>query len=250
MKIVTFSFDDGETYDEKLCEMFRRYGLRASFGLRSNYFGKHGDLYREDGQFYRSYETIRKEDVSRIYRGFEICSHGANHRSFDKLTWEELEEEIGSDQKILKELTGQEIIGAIYPGGNFNDLCIKNLKKLGIRFCRTCDDGTYPTGIPKEWLAWVPTCHFKDSNLPDLINSFTNDTEEEVKILHVFGHSYELEFKDRDWWGYMEDICRAVRGIPGAKFLTLGETFLLLNRSQTLAGERINNEYSGNNNGQ
>ena len=39
MKILTFSFDDCEIYDRRVCDMMRRYGLKATFYLISGQLG-------------------------------------------------------------------------------------------------------------------------------------------------------------------------------------------------------------------
>lgn len=230
MKIITFSFDDGEIYDERLCQLFRKYEIHASFGLRSGCFDMHGKLFNEDGSFFREYQILGEKDIARVYKGFEICSHGAHHRGFTKLSYDELKQEIGQDQIVFKRLTGQDIIGAIYPGGQYNDTSIQNLKSLDIKYCRATPDGNYNTDVPHNWLAWIPTCHFQDRFLLEFIQDFSSRSNSVPQILHIFGHSYELEYKDRDWWEYFEIILQAVRDIPDARFLTLGETYYVFNK--------------------
>lgn len=229
MKIITFSFDDGEIYDERLCQLFRKYEIHASFGLRSGCFDMNGKLFNEDGSFFREYQILGEKDIARVYKGFEICSHGAHHRGFTKLSYDELKQEIGQDQIVFKRLTGQDIIGAIYPGGQYNDTSIQNLKRLGIKYCRATPDGNFTTEVPHDWLAWIPTCHFKDKYLLEFIQNFKSRSNSEPHILHIFGHSYELEYKDRNWWEYLEQVLIEVRKIPNAKFFSLGETYHNLN---------------------
>ena len=221
MKFVTFSFDDGEIYDERLCALFRKYDLRASFGLRSNCCGLNGDLYRQDGTFFRRYEIIRRDDVARVYAGFEICSHGTNHNGFAGKDIEQLKQEIYPDLELFENLTGNKVIGAIYPGGAYDEMSVKNLKKIGIKFCRTLPDGTYNLNVPSEWECWTPTCHFADEKVFEVIRRFADLPSENDWILHIYGHSYELEYKDRDRWAVMEQIC----DFKNAQFMTLGEIY-------------------------
>ena len=39
MKVFTFSFDDCEIYDRRLCALLRQYGLTATFYLISGQLG-------------------------------------------------------------------------------------------------------------------------------------------------------------------------------------------------------------------
>ena len=41
-KAITFSYDDGVTQDQRLIEMFDRYGLKATFNINSGLLGKAG----------------------------------------------------------------------------------------------------------------------------------------------------------------------------------------------------------------
>ena len=42
MKILTFSYDDGVRQDIRLCEIFRKYGLKDTFNLNSGSLGLAG----------------------------------------------------------------------------------------------------------------------------------------------------------------------------------------------------------------
>ena len=48
MKAVTFSYDDAVTQDQRLIELFDRYGLKCTFNLNSGLLGKAGMLIREN----------------------------------------------------------------------------------------------------------------------------------------------------------------------------------------------------------
>ena len=43
-KALTFSFDDGVTQDERLINIFNKYGLKGTFNLNSEFLGKNGNL--------------------------------------------------------------------------------------------------------------------------------------------------------------------------------------------------------------
>lgn len=174
---------------------------------------------------FRRYDTIKAGDIARIYSGFEICSHGANHCAFAGKTVEELKQEIYPDLEFFEKITGKKVVGAIYPGGVYDNVSVENLKLIGIKFCRTIPDGTHGFCVPKEWECWVPTCHFQDEKIFEIINAFSAVDKDKDVILHIFGHSYELEYKDKDWWGVFEEICKRVTGIENVEYASLGEVY-------------------------
>ena len=102
MKLIALSFDDGETQDERLAELLRRFRLKAAFGLCCGFLGKSGPLSDPRHSYYRK---IPAERVKGVYRGFELCSHGFTHKSFSSCDETELSEEIGGDIRWMEALT-------------------------------------------------------------------------------------------------------------------------------------------------
>ena len=66
---------------------------------------------------------------------------------------------------------------------------------------------------------------FQDENIFVAIDRFASLPEKSDAILHIFGHSYELEYKDRDWWAVAEEICRKVKNLENVRYATLGEIY-------------------------
>lgn len=209
-----------EKYTTKSCA-----DLKASFGLRSHCCGNRGDLYRSDGLFLRRYEIIPENRIAEVYSGFEICSHGANHNSFAGKNVEELKNEIYPDMEFFGRLTGNKVIGAIYPGGVCDDASVENLKKIGVKFCRTIPDGTYNMSVPTEWERWIPTCHFQDEKIFEVIDEFDKIDKGNDTILHIFGHSYELEYKNCNWWNKFEKVCRVIKNMKNVRYASMGEIY-------------------------
>jgi len=65
---VTFSYDDGAIYDERLVGIFNKYGIKATFHLCSGLMD----------------EENRVHDYS-VYNGHEIACHGATHAPLAKV---------------------------------------------------------------------------------------------------------------------------------------------------------------------
>lgn len=62
---LTFSYDDGTIHDERLVEIFNRYGVKGTFHLNSGLLGEKG--------------YIRPGQVHDLYRGHEVSCHSVSH---------------------------------------------------------------------------------------------------------------------------------------------------------------------------
>lgn len=72
-----------------------------------------------------------------------------------------------------------------------------------------------------------PTCHFQDSKLNELADSFLNMNTDTIQIFYVWGHSYELVTPDD--WNYFEEFCKKVSGKSDIKYLTNIEAIDFIN---------------------
>ena len=60
-KAVTFSYDDGVLQDQRLINIFNRYGLKGTFNLNSELLGKDGHLVRNGRHV--DHIKVKPEDV-------------------------------------------------------------------------------------------------------------------------------------------------------------------------------------------
>lgn len=230
MKLIALSFDDGETQDERLAELLRRFRLKAAFGLCCGFLGKSGPLSDPRHSYYRK---IPAERVKGVYRGFELCSHGFTHKSFSSCDETELSEEIGGDIRWMEALTGVRPRGAIYPGGEYAADTPARLSSLGIRYARTTRP-TYGFGLPENFLLWHPTCHFYDERVEELIEKFAEEKEERVSLFHLYGHSYELDYGKG--WQYIEALFRRLTAMEGARSMSYAEIYELFGTNKKGGG--------------
>ena len=72
-KILTFGFDDAEIHDERLADLFRAYGMKATFFLIAGQLSFRCDFHRygEDTVVQR----VSDEQIPYVYRGMEVASH-------------------------------------------------------------------------------------------------------------------------------------------------------------------------------
>lgn len=208
-KALTFSYDDGCCQDRRLTELFRKYGVRATFNLNSGFLGCKGPI--THGGFTVPFDRSEPEEIGALYRGFEVASHNATHYNMSKHTPETIREELTADTGTLRRLTEQPVEGFAYPCGGFNHHSHEFLAEAGIRYART-GISTYNFTLPQNFYYWNPTCHDRSPRLAELVRRFTEGAPEEMWLLYIWGHSFELDKDDIDRWDNLESHLQALSG--------------------------------------
>lgn len=188
---LTFSYDDGREYDEKLVDIFNRYGMKGTFHLNSGLFG--------------SKDYIRSEQVRDLYQGHEVSCHSVSHPFPSRIPVTEWLREVLEDRKALESVTGYAVRGMSYPYGMYNDSVIEIAKSCGIVYSRTTK-ATGGFGVPDDFMTWHPTCHH--NNCMKCLDSFFRPRayENNSHLFYVWGHSYE--FANNDNWSLIEEFCQ------------------------------------------
>lgn len=120
-KYVCLTFDDGPHpyYTKKIVDILKEENIKATFFLVGKQIEKYPDLVR----YILSYNNAK------------IANHTYNHKNLTKMSLEELKEEIINTQKLLLEISSDNLKNIIYyvrpPGGNYNDKVFKEIKSLG-----------------------------------------------------------------------------------------------------------------------
>ena len=186
-KALTFSYDDGQNFDERLAELLRSHGMKGTFHLNSGKLGlRHGDEV-----------FVSKEEIAKVYAGHEVACHGVEHRNLPTITRQQVILEIQEDRKALEAITGQPVQGMSYAFGNYNEEVMDIARTLGIKYSRTVQE-TKNFFPPSAFLAWHPSCHH-NSGLLELGDSFINIAGfYELPIMYVWGHSFEFG-RSGDW---------------------------------------------------
>ena len=200
-KAVTFSFDDGVRQDLRLMEMFRKYGIKATFNLNSGLSGKEHDWE------YRGIHVSRlsPEEIRENYGGFEIAVHTVHHPDLTVLSAEGVIQEVFQVRQALVALAGYPVRGMAYPYGTCSEGLTGLLRSLGICYSRTVKS-THAYGFPEDYLAWHPTCHYMEQDAPKLADQFLAMDSDRLSLFYLWGHSYELDGNDN--WELMEEFCR------------------------------------------
>lgn len=201
-RALTLSYDDGIAQDLRLMDILRKHHIKATFNINA---GKlNGETYHraEDGTAVR---RLLPEEVQKNYADFEIAVHTYHHPFLAQMPKDLMTGEIYQDRLALEKLAGYPVRGMAYPFGVYNDEVMGVLKEMGIVYARTVHS-TEAFDLPKDFLAWHPTCHHNHPHLEELCDRFLQDTSRTpLKTFYLWGHSYEFDMNDN--WHVMERFC-------------------------------------------
>lgn len=212
-KAVTFSYDDGVPQDQRLAEMFDRYGLKCTFNLNS-------DSMRS--------QNFTKEQIKEYFlsKGHEVAVHGVNHRANGNMRPIEGIRDVLDCRLELEEKCDCIIRGMAYPDsgitlfGNFG--CYEDVKRylveLDIAYARTVGGDNDLFMLPEDFYAWTPTCHHDNPQIMERIEAFLNldistkayHARRVSRLLYIWGHSYEFDRNNN--WDHIETICKTLSG--------------------------------------
>ena len=213
MKAITFSYDDGVTQDVRLAELFRKYGLKATFNINSGFLGKEGSLVREGVTV--GHNKVSAADLRYIYEGHEIAAHTLTHPLLTTITDDaEIIRQVEEDRLTLSELAGYEVVGFAYPGGgvNYNSRVSELIKNnTGVRYCRTIVS-SHSFDIQDDLYEFKPTVyhHAEFDKTFALAEQFLNSSPDTPQIFYIWGHAYELDIRNE--WDRFEELCKMLSG--------------------------------------
>lgn len=225
-KALTFSYDDGQSFDRRLAELLRSHGMKGTFHLNSGKLG----LHRGDEVF------VSAEELNEVYAGHEVACHGVQHRNLPTITRQQAVLEIQEDRKRLEQITGGLVQGMSYAFGNYNSEIIQIAKSLGIKYSRTVND-TCGFFTPSDFMEWHPTCHH-DNKLLELGDRFLDVAGfYELPVMYVWGHSFE--FGRSGDWSVMEAFVDKMAGKEDIWYATNIEiyTYVSATRQQEFSAD-------------
>lgn len=199
-KALTMSYDDGVVEDERLVDIFNRYGIKGTFNINAG-------LCEES-------RRLPGERIKQLYAGHEVATHCYTHPTVSRCPLVEVAREILKDREELEALTGGLVRGHAYPNGSYSKEIKDLFQKLGVaygRVTRALPDGTAGYALPEDPMEWQPTCHH---SAPDLMEKgqwlLNTRAKQHLRLMYVWGHSYE--FANNDNWEVIEDFCRLMGG--------------------------------------
>lgn len=198
-KALTMSYDDGKIQDQRLVEIFNKYGIKGTFNINYGLMESEKDPKR-----------IKKEQVAEFYKGHEVATHTFTHPTIERCPMTEVAAEILEDRNGLEKLVGTPVRGHAYPNGSYSEEIKQLFKQLGIAYGRVVQS-VADYALPADPLEWHPTCHHNDTELMKKAEYFANFQKRQyLKLMYVWGHSYE--FDDRNNWEVIEEFCKYMGG--------------------------------------
>ena len=208
-KYFTLSFDDGTYEDEKLITLLKKYNIPATFCINTGLMNGN-DVIEVAGNWRRMDFGYAKDNA--VYDGFDVISHAYKHREFTMLGNDEIVAQIEDDSVKIEELTGKKPVGVAYPGGTayYNDRVVGTLLSMtDIRFARDTDD-TYGFALPRNFMAWNPTCSLLDDRLMAVAKEFVETPATEDMLFYGWDHpwaisAYNAWKKVEEFFAYISD---------------------------------------------
>lgn len=232
-RALTFSYDDGVEQDRRLLAIMRKNGLKGTFNLNSGFLGWKDDIIR-DGKIV-NHAHIPAQEVAELYRGMEVAVHTVSHPNLMLLEDAQVLQEVLQDRRTLEALVGYPVRGMAYPFGP-SDARVRGLMRAcGIRFARGVRV-TAAFNLPDDPWDWACSCHHYD--LEELIDPFLC-ADGELKLLSVWGHSYEFDQKDA--WDEIENQMQRLGGHEDVWYATNSAVFAYIE-----AHERLESSLDGN----
>ncbi len=196
-KALTFSYDDGVWQDERLAELFNRYGVKCTFNINSALLGD------EKGR------CLTLDKARTVYKGHELAVHTLTHPHLENLPKEEILAEVLGDKKAIHAMFGVPVTGMAYPYGTYSDDVVDVLRDCGITYSRTVE-ASLGFDLPMDLLRLKPTCHHDHPKVFELAEAFLKDEGDKPLLLNIWGHSYEFDQKDN--WERMEELLKLLSG--------------------------------------
>lgn len=230
--VCVLSWDDGAPDDLRVAEICARYGLDATFFL---------PITNPNGSLTLSSSQIRLLASG----GFEIGSHTKDHSYLDSCDVKTGQDQILSGRGALEEILGAKIDGFCYPGGKVPPGYPRFLQINGFAYGRTVENfwqmipnRLYEMPVTLQLYPHSRSVLIKNSfareartnklqlalllcsrnTLSDRLSLLVDKTVAEAGILHIWGHSWELE--TFGGWAILDDLCKRLAA-SGLKSLTV-----------------------------
>lgn len=176
---ATFSYDDGCGQDQRLVDIFNKYGVKCTFNLYS------APIVGDEKKI---------AEMRERYAGHEIACHAFHHPHLERMTIKAQYDELMSDREFLEKTFGGFVRGLAFPFGTWGEDTITAMKTAGLEYGRTTV-ATRNFTIPDDFMTWNPTCHHNESE--NIIKQFIFNAEKAPwragGLLYIWGHAYEFE---------------------------------------------------------
>lgn len=224
-KILTFSFDDGVTQDERFIKILNKYGLKCTFNLNSQLLGQDGYLMIDGKRINHTKLPVHR--IKDVYDGHEVAAHTLTHPFLVDMKKDDIVYQVEQDIKNLSEIVGYKVRGFAYPGGGVN--CSERVASV-IKECTSAEYArttvhTHNFNLQNSPYLFNPTISLlKDKKaIVSLCDDFLSSNSDDIQLFYVWGHTYELDVNDD--WSFFEELCGKLSGKDDILYCTNIEAF-------------------------
>lgn len=228
MVYFTSSWDDGSVYDMRLAELLLKYNQKATFYIPLNNVEKR--------------DVISEKQICDLSEKFEIGAHTVNHKYLTTISNVEAEYEIKQSKKELESIIDKTVLGFCFPGGKYKPIHLQYVYEAGFKYARTVNmfkfkndskimnttlhaynhsRHTYFMHLIKRGYIIeiiqnsisILTYNKWDRLLSDILDMhINNDSPQKVTVVHLWGHSWELQ--ENNTWQQLEQFLKQLSHYP------------------------------------
>lgn len=198
-KAFNVTYDDGVLQDVRFVDLLNKYHLKGTFNLNSGLMENEFEWVHEKGFVVK---RLSKDKAISLYQGHEIACHTLTHPYMDHLSESEILYELQTDKSNLEKLFEREIKGFAVPFDYYSELIENCVKQSGFSYARISEESRSFTP-QKDCYKRKATLFHLDDSLDDVVQQFI-DTDEELAVLQIVGHSYDLDAEKL--WDRMENV--------------------------------------------
>jgi peptidoglycan/xylan/chitin deacetylase (PgdA/CDA1 family) len=229
--VVTTSWDDGHPMDVRLAELLSTLNLRGTFYVPIDY----------EAQPRMSCAEMRALRSMEM----EIGSHTVTHPRLTRVSDQVAVREFSESKETLEQMLGEPVRSFCFPEGKFARRFEPFLRAAGYHLARTTvafrtDSNFDPYAMPVTFQLWphsrqiIARHALKEGNLlglsnwarlwrgrtdlPALAESIVEHIHQTGGILHIWGHSWEIE--QAGLWPLLHEVMTRVANRPGVEYLT------------------------------
>lgn len=226
MIYFTSSWDDGSLSDIKLAELLMKHNHRSTFYIPLNNIEKRN--------------VISSSQINHLSNNFEIGAHTLNHVYLNRISLNEAKKEIEQSKTELELITEKPVHGFCFPGGKFRKAHLDLVTQSGYSYARTTSMfyTSNKTSVLNTTLQAYDHSRFTyykhllkrvnmvgffvyfmdilsnnkkkwDNLLREILEKeLANDSKEKIIVIHLWGHSYEIE--EYKQWTRLENFLKLI----------------------------------------
>lgn len=212
-KAFNITYDDGILQDVRFVALLNKHGLKGTFNLNSQLMEQEFEWVHPNGMIVK---RLSKAAVRHLYDGHEIAAHTLTHPFLNDKSQAELLWEIGEDKRRLEEWFGREVAGFGVPFHFYDETIADCVRKCGFEYGRMSEETRHykPWQDPYFWCCGI---FHLEPEFDAFVDGFFQ-TEEELALCQIVGHSYDLDAENM--WEKMECILAKMAADPSVCSMT------------------------------